>query len=301
MLSSQIQKIQFPTPPKPPPNFLGNLIDQNLTLVFWFFWAGKTFYTVMEAYKAYLRWDIVISNMWLAFPHIRWYTADEFPPIIKEIQSYHDKTATLSYWPDSYLFAHQLQRVKTKTRRFFILIDEGSIFFNARNFKKNFDNPDIIEFFVQPRKFDCSIAIICQNLEMIDVNFRRLAQEVVELRPWLFFRIWESYDTKYINFSEGWWSPDIPIKRRKFFVHFYYTLKSRLKFFWWLYYTKEILGERSIRSETHITTLEEYFKQEKENPDFHKWQDNFKLIKQQLFWLNEKEIKEDEENIKDDK
>ena len=44
----------------------------------------------------------------------------------------------------------------------------------------------MIEFLVQPRKFDCTIAVICQSLKMIDVNFVRLAQEVVEFRPWLF-------------------------------------------------------------------------------------------------------------------
>lgn len=281
----------FPTP-------FWDLINQDLTLVFWFFWAGKTFYTVMQAYEAYKRWDIVISNMWLAFPHIRWYTANELPPIINEIQYYHDNIATPFYAPNSYKISHWIVSTKEKPRRFFILIDEGSIFFNSRNFKKNFDNPDIIEFFVQPRKFDCSIAIICQDIKMIDVNFSRLAQEVVEFRKWIwwFFRLWESYDTKFINFDEWWWDKETPIKRRKFFLHSYYTNKSRLLFFWGLYYTKEILWVRAIRRDDHIRTLKDYLFQEQTNPDFHNWDKNFKIIKQQIFWISEKEEIEDAKN-----
>ena len=41
--------------------------------------------------------------MWLAFPHVRWYIADELPAIIEEIQNYHDDFATPMYAPKSYL------------------------------------------------------------------------------------------------------------------------------------------------------------------------------------------------------
>ena len=68
--------------------------------------------------------------MWLAFPHIRWYTADELPPIVKEIQNYHDDFATPRYAPKSYLGSHNIKPEKGKTRRFFFLIDEASIFFH---------------------------------------------------------------------------------------------------------------------------------------------------------------------------
>lgn len=281
----------FPTP-------FGKLINQDLTLVFGFFGAWKTFYTVMQAYEAYKRWDIVVSNMWLAFPHIRWYVGEELPPIVEEIQTYHDTIATPFYAPNSYKFSHWITPTKSKPRRFFILIDEGSIFFNARNFKKNFDNPKMLEFFVQPRKFDCSIAIICQDLKMIDVNFSRLAQEVVEFRKWIggLFRLGESFDTKFIDFDSGVWQKETPVKRRKFYVHPYYTNKSRLLFFGGLYYTKEILGERAIRRDEHIKSLKDYLFYETTNPHFHDWDKNFKLAKQQIFWISEKEKIQDAKN-----
>lgn len=287
--------MSFPTPYWP-------LIKEDLTLVFWFFWAWKTFYTVEEAYKAYKRWDIVISNMWLAFPHIRWYTADEMPPIVKEIQDYHDNFATPMYAPKSYLWAHEIKPIKGKPRRFFFLIDEAAIFFNARNFKQNFSSPEMIEFFVQPRKFDCTIAVICQSLNMIDVNFVRLAQEVVEFRKWIggLFRLGEGYDTSRLNLEEGWIDPQTtPVTRRKFFLHLYYTWKARAKFIWGLYYTKEILWDRAVRRPEHIRTVKDYFFKETTDPEFHDW--HGKVLKAQIFWLSEKEAEEDSENAQNTK
>ena len=277
-------------------NPLWTLINQDLTLVFWFFWAWKTFYTVESAYKAYKRWDIIISNMWLAFPHVRWYIADELPAIIEEIQNYHDDFATPMYAPKSYLWAHNIKPIKGKPRRFFFLIDEAWIFFNSRNFKKNFEKPEMIEFLVQPRKFDCTIAVICQSLKMIDVNFVRLAQEVVEFRPWLFwlFRFWEAYDTKFLNIEWDWWDRDIPVTRRKIFLHDFYTIKARIKFIWWLYYTKEILWVRAVRRKEHILTVKDYLFKEQTEPDFHNW--HGKILKSQIFWISEKEAEEDTEN-----
>lgn len=278
------------------PSPFWRLIKEDLTLVFGFFWAGKTFYTVEQAYEAYKRGDVVVSNMWLAFPHVRWYTADQLPPIIKEIQDYHDNIATPRYAPKSYLWANWVIPQKGKTRRFFFLIDEAAIFFNARNFKQNFNTPEMIEFFVQPRKFDCSIAVICQSLKMIDVNFVRLAQEVVEFRKWIggLFRLWEGYDTKYLNIEDGWWDPNTPVTRRKFYLHHFFILKAKIQFIGGLYYTKEILWARAIQRPEHIRTIAEYFQKEQEDEYFHKW--HWKILKAQVFWLSEEEEKEDTEN-----
>ena len=272
------------------------LLNQNLNLVFWEFWAWKTMYTVKDAYEAYERWEIVISNMWLAFPHIRWYTSKWLPPIIKEIQDYHDNVATPTYAPNSYLFSNNIKKRKWKTRKFFFLIDEGSIFFNARNFKENFSDSTMIEFFVQPRKYDCTIAIICQSLKMIDINFVRLAQEVVEFRKSLFgfIRVGESYDIKYINLEGQGWDHETPIIERKRYFHLWNIQKAKTKFFWGLYYTKEILGERAVRHPKNILTLKDYLEKE-EQPNFHDWKKNFAMAKK-FFWLDEKEIEQDSQN-----
>ena len=256
----------------------------------------------MQAYEAYKRWDIVVSNMWLAFPHVRWYTANELPPIIEEVQNYHDEYATPRYAPKSYLGANGIIPKKGKTRRFFFLIDEAAIFFNARNFKANFSNSKMIEFFVQPRKFDCTIAVICQSLNMIDVNFVRLAQEVVEFRKWIWwlFRLWEWYDTSRLNLEEGWIDPQTtPVTRRKFFLHHFYTYKAKAKFIWWLYYTKEILGERAVRRPEHIRTIKDYLFQEQTDPVFHDWYG--KTLKAQVFGLSEEQAEKDTENAQNAK
>lgn len=282
-------------PSTPFPSPFWSLIPQNLALIFGQFWAWKTFYSVLQAYDAYTRWDVVISNMWLAFPHVRWYIPDELPPIIHEIQDYHDKIATPNYSPNSYRFAHNIEKSNEKPRRFFFLIDEAWLFFNSRNFKKNFDDPKMLEFFVQPRKYDCTIAIICQSLEMIDVNFRRLAQDVIEFRKWIWwiFRLGESFDPKYLTMEQGWWNPETPVLRRKFYLHFYFTQKSHIKFFGGLYYTKEILGDRAIRHFSHITSIKKYLLLEKADVKFHNWQISMDLAKQQLFWLNKNELLQD--------
>lgn len=272
------------------------LIWQDLTLVFGFFGAGKTFYTVEEAYNAYKKGYIVISNMWLAFPHVRWYVAEELPPIIEEIQYYHDHVATPRYAPKSYLGANGISPIKGKSRKFFFLIDEAAIFFNARNFKQNFNTPEMIEFFVQPRKFDCTIAVICQSLKMIDVNFVRLAQEVVEFRKWIgwLFRLWEGFDTKFLNLEDGWWDPNTPVTRRKFFLHNFFTFRAKVKFIWWLYYTKEILWQRAVRRPDHILTISDYLLREKLYPDFHDWYGS--ILKAQVFGITEQEAEEDTNN-----
>ena len=160
----------------------------------------------------------------------------------------------------------------------------------------------MIEFFVQPRKFDCTIAVICQSLNMIDVNFVRLAQEVVEFRKWIggLFRLGEWYDTTRLNLEEGGIDPQTtPITRRKFFLHFFYTYKAKVKFIGGLYYTKEILGERAIRRPEHIRTLHDYFFQEQTDPYFHDWY--WKTLKAQVFWLSEEEAEEDSKNAQNAK
>lgn len=280
------------------PSPFGRLIPQNLALVFGEFWAWKTFYTVLQAFAAYLRGDVVISNMWLAFPHVRWYVSDDLPAIIHAVQDYHDDVSTPSYAPNSYLFSHDIEKINQKPRQFFFLVDEGGLFFNARNFKKNFDNPKMLEFFVQPRKYDCTIAIIAQNLNMLDVNFRRLAQDVIEFRKWILglFRLGESYDPKYLRTEEWGWDPETPVIRRKFYLHPFYTQKSKVQFFGWLYYTKEILGDRAVRHPSHILSLDRFLTLEQTDINFHGWQMTYKLAKQQLFALSEKEEKEDSEN-----
>ena len=61
--------------------------------------------------------------------------------------------------------------------KFNIVIDEGSIYFNPRNFAKNFagDNEKLLDFIYQPRKLNLLMFVVVQSPMELDVKFRRLA------------------------------------------------------------------------------------------------------------------------------
>lgn len=64
------------------------------------------------------------------------------------------------------------------SKKIVVVVDEAPIYFNSRDFK-NFPK-EIIPFLVQLRKLNVMLIAICQDLRMLDVNFRRLCSEVTE-------------------------------------------------------------------------------------------------------------------------
>jgi len=96
--------------------------SSNLSLIFWQFGAWKTYYIVREARKAYERGDIVISNTWLSFPHIRFYVPSDLPPILGEINTYHHQETTPVVAPYSYLDAHGIPAKEQTNWRVFAWI-----------------------------------------------------------------------------------------------------------------------------------------------------------------------------------
>ena len=242
------------------------MLDYNLSLIFWQFWAWKTYYIVREAKKAFERGDIVISNTWLSFPHIRFYVPSDLPPILGEINAYHHQSTTPIIAPPSFLKAHNIEKKEGEVRNFFILIDEAWIFFNSREFASNFKDPALREMFTQPRKYGMQICVICQDLEMVDKTIRDLSQEVIEFTRYFFGlgRRAYSYDKKYIK-QEWGWTPDIPVIDSKTYWHIFQRRLDESKFFGWLYYTREILGHKAIRHPEDIRTLQKYFQMEREN------------------------------------
>lgn len=235
------------------------MFNQNLTLLFGTFGAWKTYIWVREAKKAFDNGDIVISNTWLSFPHIRFYVPTDLPKILREISEYHTKNITPTVAPLSYLISHKIEKSDVEPRNFFVLIDEGGLFFNARNFQKNFADDTITEMLVQPRKYGMQIVAVVQDLQMIDKYFRLLAQEIIEIQPFLFgfARRAYSYDKKYIQ-NEGGWTPETPTIESSIYWHWFNTRKDRIKYFGGLYYTREILGSKSIRYDHDIFSLSDY-------------------------------------------
>lgn len=162
------------------------MLNGNLSLIFGQFGAGKTYYTVREAKRAFLDGAVVISNTWLAFPHIRFYSPEDLPAILEELSLYYNSHILPSTAPLSYTDSHSITPKDIDPLEFFILIDEGGLFFNNRNFAKNFSDKSVLEMLVQPRKYGMQICVVTQDLEMLDKNFIRLAQEVVEFVPKIF-------------------------------------------------------------------------------------------------------------------
>jgi len=179
------------------------MLDQNLSIIFWTYWTGKTYYAVRNAYEAYKQGAIVITNMWLAFPHVRFYLPEDLPNILHEIYDYHEKYIVPYEAPDSFLLAHDVEKSDIEPRSFYILIDEASVFFNSREFWKNFKDASLRVMMTEPRHFNMQITAISQDLALIDKMFRDLAQEIIEFVPYFFF--WRralSYDKKYTYDAE---------------------------------------------------------------------------------------------------
>lgn len=249
------------------------MLNQNLSIIFWTFGTWKTYYAVRNAYQAYLDGAIVISNMWLAFPHIRWYLLEDLPRILHEIYDYHEEVIVPFEAPDSFLLAHDIKRDRDNPpRSFYVLADEGGVFFNARNFQSNFKEKSLLVMLAEPRYFNMQITAITQKLDLIDKTFRDLSQEIIEFTPFLFgiFRRALSYDLKYLV-DEGWWDHDIETVETKTYFHWYHRRKDTSNFFGGLYFTKEVLGDLALRRKDDITSLREFFEREDTEVD---WRQN---------------------------
>lgn len=246
------------------------MLDQNLSIIFWTYGTWKTYYAVRNAYQAYLDGAVVISNMWLAFPHIRWYLPSDLPSILHEIYDYHENVIVPYEAPDSFLLAHDIKRDKNNPpRNFYVLADEWGVFFNSRNFQQNFKEKSLLVMLAEPRHFNMQITAITQKLDLIDKTFRDLAQEIIEFTPFIFwvFRRALSYDLKYLV-EEWWWSEEIETVETKTYFHWYHRKKDTSNFFGWLYFTKEVLWDLALRRADDIQSLKEFFEKEDTERDW---------------------------------
>lgn len=124
--------------------------------------------------------------MWLAIPHIRWYTSKDLVPILHEIDAYHLSAITPYDAPDSFLVSHDLERKDEEPRSFYVLADEGAIFFDARNFSKNFADESMTAMLATPRHLNMQVTVVAQELDLIDKRFKDLTNEIIEFRKtWL--------------------------------------------------------------------------------------------------------------------
>lgn len=259
------------------------MFDLNLSIVTGTFWTWKTYFAVRDAYEAYNNGYVIISNMWLAIPHVRWYVSKDLVPILHEIDVYHTSHITPFDAPDSFLVSHGLQRNTVTPRSFYILADEGAIFFDARNFSKNFADESMTAMLVTPRHLNMQITVVVQDLDLVDKRFKDLCNEIIEFRKmWFgFARVAESQNKKQVldrNFHG-----EVDILEKKTHWMYFQHKKDTSQFFGWLYYTKELLGPRAVKRVEDVLSLAEYFRQESTLRD---WRDPY--IKKLGYFLTEK-------------
>jgi len=239
------------------------MFNQNVTLVVWneeqLFWTWKTYFAVRSAYDAFLDWAIIISNMWLAIPHIRWYESKDLVPILHEIDKYHLTHITPFDSPDSFLISHDLTRSKIVPRKFYILCDEGAIFFDSRNFSKNFSDASMTAMMVTPRHLNMQITVVVQDADLLDKRFKDLSTEILEFSTtWLWFAR-TARSLKKRQFLDKNYHGEIEVLDKKTHWMYFKYKKDTSEFFGGLYYTKELLWPRAIRRPDDVTTLAKYF------------------------------------------
>ncbi|QFR39169.1 hypothetical protein A9Q91_02955 [Candidatus Gracilibacteria bacterium 28_42_T64] len=156
------------------------------------FGSGKTQNTT-----AYLKGrkhgkEINITNYYTGYTDYQLSSHNDLVNILNDIYDYHqyinlydDAEKLHTHKPrkqyEEYLFNAKEFRNKypnlKKDLKFNIVLDECSIYFNPRNFKKNFsgENERLLDFIYQPRKLNLLMFCVVQSPMELDVKFRRLA------------------------------------------------------------------------------------------------------------------------------
>jgi hypothetical protein len=202
--------------------------------------AGKTQMAVIQAYYAWKRWDIIISNIWLDFPHIRFYGGKDLPPILKEISQYCGDHVMSVEAPSKMLREYGLTRKKMKLNNFFILFDEIGNHLNNRSWNSNFKDPLLRDMLTEPRKYKLTIVWVCQSTDDVDIAFLRACED------WfLFSKKWSGIFLRF-HYTHFWvinWKLDFTneiyiLERGHKFAVFW----KMLSYFRELYWTGEIVG-----------------------------------------------------------
>lgn len=205
---------------------------------------GKTQQAVIDAYEAYKRWKIIISNTWLDFPHIRFKKAKDLIPILKEIAEYANDVKMPIEAPSAMLKDYWLKRSRKaksyRVQEFFLLFDEVGKHLNTRNWQKNFKDEYLRDMLTEPRKYWLQIVMITQSWKRVDVEVREACED------WFLFSrkgIWileQQHITHFwvLNGEFDIWNPYI-IERKRRWLRFWKILKQYRQLYW----TGEVIGD----------------------------------------------------------
>lgn len=211
-------------------------------------WWGKTQQAVIDAYEAYRNGKIIISNIWLSFPHIRFVKWSDLPPILKEIANYCNNEKLPIQAPLQLLKEYGIERKKWEIQEFFLLFDEIGNHLNTRNWNKNFKSEFMRDMLTEPRKYWLTIVGITQSWLRVDREFREACED------WfLFSKVWRwVFERRRCTqfWIHNWeFDPEKPIIIRITEKWTYYD--KLLKTYQKMYYTGEISGDWSHSSVPH--------------------------------------------------
>jgi len=212
-------------------------------LVFWERWSGKTYYFVREARRLQKEWEIIISNVWMDFPHIRFRNSWELVEILREIAEYAYYEATPMIAPRNYLKAYKIKRKKGTPLRFFILFDEIGIHLNHRNWSRSFKEDFLRDMLMEPRKYWMTIVWICQEWETVDKEFRIMCNDWFSVKK-AWFWLLDRTQIKHYYVRGGEMLRDNVYDKGKIPTkwNYFQRKKDLSEFSGWLYYTREIQG-----------------------------------------------------------
>lgn len=196
-------------------------------------WWGKTQQAVIDAYEAYKDGAVIISNIWLGFPHIRFWDSSSLVPILKEIWAYANDHIMAIEAPKEMLKEYGMKRKTGTVKRFFLLFDEIGNHLNNRNWQKNFKDPMLRDMLTEPRKYKLTIVGVCQSYEDVDVAFLRSCEDwflFSKAGGWI-FRHYKCTHFWVINgkleITEQW-----ILDRRKKFEFFWKVLTMYRSLYW---------------------------------------------------------------------
>lgn len=176
---------------------------QGFYIVMGEFGSGKTQNTTkyLKLYKP--EKEINISNYYTWYTHFQLSNHQDIINILSDIYDYHQYNNLYEYREKLYKHKSQLLPEYEKNAKIFkekywelkksikfnIALDEASIYFNPRDFAKNFawENAKLLDFIYQPRKLNLLFLVVVQNPLELDVKFRRLASYYRKYYKW--FRI----------------------------------------------------------------------------------------------------------------
>ena len=209
-------------------------------LYFWRKGGGKTQQAVIDAYEAWKNGKIIISNVWLSFPHIRFMKWWDLPPILREISEYCNLEKMPIQAPLQLLKEYWLKRKEGKVQEFFLLFDEIWNHLNTRNWARNFKDDFLRDMLTEPRKYWLTIIGVTQSWKRVDSEFREACED------WFLFSktgkwIFERRRCTHLWVHNGEFDFDKPVilKTTQKFTYFDDVLKQYQK----MYYTGEISGD----------------------------------------------------------